>query len=147
VETEGIVVVPQRRSIGRPLPVGSTFTMPGDTALTRTPRRAVFEPSVSSSGRCALTRSLHRETLDRNRAPGRAGQCVSPGIVKVEPTGSGRPMGPPLRHHDDTPPSPPVTDLTAQTAPGRWIQTQEIADSVIYLCSDAASGVNGRSCS
>lgn len=33
--------------------------------------------------------------------------------------------------------------LAAQLVPGRWMEPQEIASAIVFLCSDAASGING----
>ena len=34
-------------------------------------------------------------------------------------------------------------DLASQTGPGRWMQPEEIADTFVFLSSDAASGISG----
>ncbi len=117
----------------------------GSGAIVNMSADAAFFPiygfAVQAAGKGGI--ALMSQTLAHEAA--RRGvriNAVSPGITKVEPTGTSRPPSPTLRR-DDLPAPPPAERMIEQTAAGRWIQAAEVADAIVYLSSDAASGVNG----
>jgi NAD(P)-dependent dehydrogenase (short-subunit alcohol dehydrogenase family) len=117
----------------------------GSGAIVNMSADAAFFPiygfAVQAAGKggiALMTQTLALETARR----GVRVNCVSPGITKVAPTGSARPPSPNLKR-DDLPVPPPADAMPEQTAGGRWMQAEETADAIVYLASDAASGVNG----
>lgn len=119
----------------------------GSGAIVNMSADAAFYPvagfavqAAAKGGIALMSRTLGFEAARR----GVRVNTVSPGIVRVESTGAARPDGPPLTDQEKGPsPAASVNDMANQTAPGRWIDAREIADTFVYLSSDAASGVNG----
>lgn len=117
----------------------------GSGAIVNMSADAAFFPiygfAVQAAGKggiALMTQTLAHETARR----GIRVNAVSPGITKVDPTGGTRPASPNLKR-DDLPKPPPAETMYEQTSPGRWMKAEEVADSIVYLSSDAASGVNG----
>jgi len=117
---------------------GAIVTMSADAAFF--PMHGFAAQAAGKGGVAHMTQTLALESARRGvRVNG-----VSPGIVRVAPSGAARPDQPELRR-DATPPAPVGADnLPGQTASGRWNTVQEVADTIVFLCSDAASGINGQ---
>ncbi|WP_197277342.1 SDR family NAD(P)-dependent oxidoreductase [Sphingomonas profundi] len=120
-------------------------------AIVNTSADAAFHPiagmAVQAAGKGAIvpmTRTMALEAAPR----GVRVNVVSPGIVRTQRAGAERPSEPPLRR--DIPaaqaaPTPDPTDhLAAQTAAGRYMTMAEVAQTNVFLLSDAASGINGE---
>ena len=115
---------------------GAIVNMSADAAFF--PMYGFAVQAAGKGGIALMTETLAHETARR----GVRVNVVSPGITKVQPSGTERPSSPSLKR-DDLPKPPAAETMYEQTAPGRWMKTEEIADAVVYLSSDAASGVNG----
>jgi NAD(P)-dependent dehydrogenase (short-subunit alcohol dehydrogenase family) len=118
----------------------------GSGAIVNMSADAAFFPmegfAVQAAGKGGIAHMTQTLALEAARRGVRV-NVVSPGIVKVEPTGHARPASPALRRDPSAPPLPPASSLGDQTVPGRWMKPEEVADTILYLTSDAASGVNG----
>lgn len=116
---------------------GAIVNMSADAAFH--PMHGLAVQAAAKGGIALMTRTLALEASRR----GVRVNAVSPGIVKVDNTGAARPAGPALRRAAHEPAPPPIDALPEQTAPGRWIEAREVADSFVFLSSDAASGISG----
>ena len=116
---------------------GAIVNMSADAAFH--PMHGFAAQAAGKGGLALMSQTLALESARR----GVRVNAVSPGIVKVQPTGVSRPGSPELRPVDGLAPPPPADTLPEQTANGRYSRAEEVADAVVYLCSDAASAVNG----
>lgn len=116
---------------------GSIINMSADAAFH--PMHGFAVQAAAKGGVALMSQTLALEAARR----GVRVNTVSPGIVKVQPTGVSRPSSPALRPFEGMAPPPPVDTLPDQTASGRFNLAEEIADAVVYLASDAASAING----
>jgi len=115
---------------------GTIVNMSADAAFF-----PIYGFAVQAAGKGGI--ALMSETLAHEAARrGVRVNVVSPGITRVEPTGNARPASPNLRR-ESLPNPPSAESMHQQTAAGRWMKADEIADAVVYLSSDAASGING----
>lgn len=117
----------------------------GSGAIVNMSADAAFYPiygfAVQAAGKGGIvnmTRTLALEAAPR----GVRVNAVSPGIVRTEKAGAGRPPQPALRR-ENPPDADAVNRLGAQTAIGRYMTMQEVADAFAFLCSDRAAGING----
>jgi len=118
----------------------------GSGAIVNMSADAAFHPiqgfavqAAAKGGIALMSRTLGFESARR----GVRVNAVSPGIVWVKPTGLTRPIGPAVRRDPNEPPPPSVESMGNQTASGRWIEAEEVANTFVFLSSDAASGING----
>ena len=116
---------------------GAIVNMSADAAFH--PMHGFAAQAAGKGGVALMSQTLALESARR----GVRVNTVSPGIVKVQPSGVSRPDSPALRPVEGQTPPPPADTLPEQTAPGRYSRAEEVADAVVYLCSDAASAVNG----
>ena len=116
---------------------GAIVNMSADAAFH--PVHGFAVQAAGKGGVALMSQTLAMESARR----GVRVNTVSPGIVKVQPTGVLRPDSPALRPVEGQAPPPPVDTLPDQTVSGRYSTAEEIADAVVYLSSDAASAVNG----
>lgn len=117
----------------------------GSGAIVNMSADAAFFPiqgfAVQAAGKGGI--ALMSRTLGFEAAPrGVRVNAVSPGIVLVQPTGVGKPDGPEVKRDPRTPSLESIASLGKQTAPGRWIEAEEVANTFVFLSSDAASGIN-----
>jgi NAD(P)-dependent dehydrogenase (short-subunit alcohol dehydrogenase family) len=118
----------------------------GSGAIVNMSADAAFYPgfgfAVQAAGKGGIANMSASLAMEAARRGVRV-NAVSPGIVAVERTGTDRYPGPDLRP-ESRPPNPvPQSDLGSQTAPGRYMRPEEIADTFVFLSSDAASGISG----
>lgn len=116
---------------------GAIVNMSADAAFH--PMHGFAVQAAAKGGIALMSNTLALESARR----GVRVNTVSPGIVKVQPSGVSRPGSPALRPIDGMPPAPPADTLPSQTASGRYSTAEEIADAIVYLSSDMASAVNG----
>jgi NAD(P)-dependent dehydrogenase (short-subunit alcohol dehydrogenase family) len=105
---------------------GSIVNLSSVSGLVGTPRRAAY--AASKGGIDALTRSLAIELGPR----GIRVNAVAPGVVDTA-----------LWEKNKAVPGV-VEGVNAQTALRRWAQPEDIADVVVFLCSEAARFVTGE---
>jgi NAD(P)-dependent dehydrogenase (short-subunit alcohol dehydrogenase family) len=105
----------------------------GSGAIVNVASGAAFFPmaglaaySASKAGLIAATRALALETA----RTGIRINIVAPGPTETEGTGAG--FTPQQRQ-----------EMAEAMAPGRWRTPDEIADAIVFLCSDAARGIHG----
>jgi NAD(P)-dependent dehydrogenase (short-subunit alcohol dehydrogenase family) len=117
----------------------------GSGAIVNTSADAAFYPiygfalqAAGKGGIVNMTRTLALEAAPR----GVRVNAVSPGIVRTQKAGAGRPEQPALRR-DNPPPADAVNKLGGMTAIGRYMTMAEVADTFTFLCSDRAAGING----
>ncbi|HEX4737300.1 MAG TPA: SDR family oxidoreductase [Allosphingosinicella sp.] len=117
----------------------------GSGAIVNTSADAAFNPiygfalqAAGKGGIVNMTKTLALEAAPR----GVRVNVVSPGIVRTQKAGAGRPPQPELRR-DNPPPADAVNRLGELTAIGRYMRMEEVADTFVFLCSDRASGING----
>ncbi|WP_205693811.1 SDR family NAD(P)-dependent oxidoreductase [Croceicoccus ponticola] len=115
---------------------GSIVNMSADAAFY--PIYGFALQAASKGGIVNMTKTLALEAAPR----GVRVNCVSPGIVRTQKAGAIRPPEPPLRRENAPPPSA-AQQLADQTAIGRYMTMDEIAETFVFLCSDRASGING----
>jgi NAD(P)-dependent dehydrogenase (short-subunit alcohol dehydrogenase family) len=117
----------------------------GSGAIVNMSADAAFFPiygfAVQAAGKGGIALMTETLALEAARRGVRV-NVVSPGITKVQPSGNTRPSSPGLKR-DDLPHPPPAEMMYEQTSAGRWMKAEEVADAIVYLSSDAASGVNG----
>ena len=123
-----------------------TMYAQGSGAIVNMSADAAFHPmhgfavqAAAKGGIALMSQTLALESARR----GVRVNTVSPGIVKVQQTGVLRPPSPALRPVEGMASPPPVDTLPEQTVSGRYSLAEEIADTVVYLTSPAASAVNG----
>lgn len=116
---------------------GAIVNMSADAAFH--PMHGFAVQAAAKGGIALMSQTLALESARR----GVRVNAISPGIVKVQPSGVSRPGSPALRAVEGMAAPPPVDTLPEQTVSGRYSRAEEIAESVVYLCSDAASAVNG----
>ncbi|MGE0385839.1 MAG: SDR family NAD(P)-dependent oxidoreductase [Gammaproteobacteria bacterium] len=118
---------------------GAIVNMSADAAFH--PMEGFALQAAGKGGLVNMTRTLALESARR----GVRVNAVSPGIVDVRRTGADPAHGvDPERTKPLAPPQGDFRDWMAdQTAPGRWVGADEVADTIVFLCSDAASGING----
>jgi NAD(P)-dependent dehydrogenase (short-subunit alcohol dehydrogenase family) len=117
---------------------GAIVNMSADAAFF--PIHGFAVQAAGKGGIVNMTQTLAHEAARR----GVRVNVVSPGITKVERKGSHRPAEPVVRRDETMAPAATSSEvLTNQTAGGRWMTSVEIADTFVFLSSDAASGVNG----
>jgi len=117
---------------------GAIVTMSADAAFF--PIHGFAVQAAGKGGIAHMTQTLGLEAARR----GVRVNSVSPGIVRVQPTGAARPPEPQLRRDATTPPPQTGEDLPEQTAAGRWNSVEQVADTIVFLCSEAGSGINGQ---
>jgi NAD(P)-dependent dehydrogenase (short-subunit alcohol dehydrogenase family) len=117
----------------------------GSGAIVNMSADAAFHPiygfalqAAGKGGIVNMTKTLALEAAPR----GVRVNVVSPGIVRTQKAGAGRPQQPELRR-DNPPPADAIDRLGAQTAIGRYMTMAEVADAFTFLCSDRAGGING----
>lgn len=117
----------------------------GSGAIVNMSADAAFYPiygfalqAAGKGGIVNMTRTLALEAAPR----GVRVNAVSPGIVRTKKAGAARPTQPPLRR-EHLPDADAVNRLGMQTAIGRYMTMQEVADTFTFLCSDRAAGING----
>jgi NAD(P)-dependent dehydrogenase (short-subunit alcohol dehydrogenase family) len=117
----------------------------GRGAIVNTSADAAFNPiygfalqAAAKGGIVNMTKTLALEAAPR----GVRVNVISPGIVRTQKAGAGRPPQPQLRR-ENPPPADAVSRLASQTAIGRYMTMAELADTYVWLCSDRSSGVNG----
>lgn len=115
---------------------GAIVNMSADAAFN--PIYGFAVQAAGKGGIVNMTKTLALEAAPR----GVRVNAISPGIVRTQKAGAGRPHQPPLRR-DNPPPSDAVSKLGEQTAIGRYMTMTELADAFVFLCSDRASGING----
>lgn len=116
---------------------GAIVNMSADAAFH--PMHGFAVQAAAKGGVALMSQTLALESARR----GVRVNTVSPGIVKVTQTGAPRPATQALRPVEGMAPPPSVDTLPDQTASGRYNLAEEIADTVVYLASNAASAVNG----
>lgn len=116
---------------------GAIVNMSADAAFY--PMHGFAVQAAGKGGVALMSQTLAMESARR----GVRVNTVSPGIVKVQPSGASRPDSPSLRPVEGQAPPPPVDTLPDQTVTGRYSTAEEIANAVVYLSSEAASAVNG----
>ena len=116
---------------------GAIVTMSADGAFF--PVEGLAVQAAAKGGVALMSRTLGFEAAKR----GVRVNSVSPGIVHVQKTGFVSDPGPALRRVAGEE-APAHSDLPKVTAIGRYMEEEEIADTILYLCSDSASGVNGQ---
>lgn len=116
---------------------GAIVNMSADAAFH--PMHGFAVQAAAKGGVALMSQTLAMESARR----GVRVNAISPGIVKVRPTGVSRPDSPTLRPVEGQAPPPPIEDLAEQTVTGRYSLAEEIADAVVYLSAPAASAVNG----
>src|SRR3954447_12265585 len=118
----------------------------GSGAIVNMSADAAFYPGYGFAVQAAAKGGIAQMSASIALEAARRGvrvNTVSPGIVAVERTGTDRYPGPELRP-ESLPPNPvDQADLPSQTGPGRWMKPDEIADTFVFLSSDAASGISG----
>ena len=118
--------------------VGAIVNMSADAAFH--PIHGYAVQAADKGGIAHMTQTMALEAARR----GVRVNAVSPGITWVRPTGAPRADEPPLRRDATVPPAlADISKLGEQTAAGRFLRPEEIADVFVFLCSDAASAVSG----
>jgi NAD(P)-dependent dehydrogenase (short-subunit alcohol dehydrogenase family) len=116
---------------------GAIVTMSADAAFY--PMEGLAVQAAAKGGVAQMSKAFALEAARH----GVRVNAISPGIVHVRKSGWVTPAGPPQRPIPNLPPAPPAAQMHEQTARGKWLLEREIADAVVFLCSDAASGVSG----
>lgn len=116
---------------------GAIVTMSADAAFY--PMEGLALQAAAKGGVAQMSKAMALEAARH----GVRVNAISPGIVRVQKSGWVTPPGPPQRPIPNLPPAPPASELHHQTARGQALIEREIADAVVFLCSDAASGVSG----
>jgi NAD(P)-dependent dehydrogenase (short-subunit alcohol dehydrogenase family) len=117
--SQGVVPYMRRQGQGRIVNIASV------AAELAFKNRSAY--NASKAGVVALTKSLALELA----ADGICCNAIAPGIIETSLN----------RHYFDE--EPLRSTIVANTPAGRWGQPPEIAGPVVFLCSDAASFVNG----
>jgi NAD(P)-dependent dehydrogenase (short-subunit alcohol dehydrogenase family) len=117
----------------------------GKGAIVNMSADAAFYPiygfAVQAAGKGGIVNMT--KTLALEAAPrGVRVNVVSPGIVRTQKAGAGRPPQPALRR-ENPPPADAIERLGEKTAIGRYMTMTEVAGTFVFLCSDRASGING----
>lgn len=115
---------------------GAIVNMSADAAFF--PTRGFAVQAAGKGGIALMSRSLGFESAPR----GVRVNAVSPGIVLVQPTGFAKPAGPEVKLDPRTPKLESVASLGKQTASGRWMEAEEVANTFVFLSSNAASGIS-----
>lgn len=116
---------------------GAIVNMSADAAFY--PTRGFAVQAAGKGGIALMSRTLGFESAPR----GVRVNAVSPGIVLVQPTGYAKPAGPDVPPDPQAPKLDSVASLGKQTAPKRWIEAEEVANTFVFLSSDAATGISG----
>lgn len=116
---------------------GALVTVSADAAFF--PMEGLAVQAAAKGGVALMAKAMALEAARR----GVRVNTVSPGIVHVKKSGWVTQAGPPQRPVPNLPPAPPASELKEQTARGRAMTEREIADAIVFLCSDAASGISG----
>ena len=115
---------------------GAVVNMSADAAFY--PMSGLVVQAAGKGGIAALSRVLALEA-----APfGVRVNVVSPGPVHVQPSGEPKPKAPPLRARKDSP-RPSLEAMAKLLVAGCLLTADEVAEVIAFLCSDAASGING----
>ena len=118
----------------------------GSGSIVNTSADAAFYPiegmAVQAAGKGGIVNMTRTLALEAARRGVRV-NVVSPGIVRTQQSGMQRPQQPPLRR--DAPPTPreAMDVLANQTAPGRYLKMEEMAQTYAFLLSDLSSGISG----
>jgi NAD(P)-dependent dehydrogenase (short-subunit alcohol dehydrogenase family) len=94
--------------------------------------------AAGKGGIVNMTRTLALEAAPR----GVRVNVISPGIVRTQKAGALRPRQPELRR-ENPPPADAINRLGEQTAAGRYMTMEEVANAFAFLCSDRAAGISG----
>ena len=116
---------------------GAIVNMSADAAFY--PTRGFAIQAAGKGGIALMSRTLGFESASR----GVRVNAVSPGIVLVQATGVGKPPGPEVPPDPLAPKLASIEDMGLQTASRRWIEAEEVANTFVFLSSDAAAGISG----